>query len=154
MYVCMLTPIKTHKKHTHPNLPFPVPIMHVSKTPLNEQPLLHLRSLDDATVGLLAKRAYDVAGCASGFQGKPLKVFLNGARLSMASFQDVRASFGPRVGVGVSVWVGVREKGEGGRERVYMMSPPDCLWQMSVVGAWLHSPPTDTRKTHIPINST
>ncbi len=48
-----------------------------------------MASLDDATVGLLAKRAYDVAGCASGFQGKQLKVFLNGARLAMASFQDV-----------------------------------------------------------------
>jgi DNA topoisomerase II len=46
-------------------------------------------ALDDATVGLLAKRAYDVAGCASGFPGKPLKVYLNGSRLQMASFQDV-----------------------------------------------------------------
>lgn len=35
-----------------------------------------MASLDDATVGLLAKRAYDVAGCASGFKGKPLKVRL------------------------------------------------------------------------------
>lgn len=35
-----------------------------------------MANLDDATVGLLAKRAYDVAGCASGFQGKPLKVRL------------------------------------------------------------------------------
>lgn len=45
-------------------------------------------------MGLLAKRAYDVAGCASGHPGKALKVFLNGTRLSMASFQDV------------STWVG------------------------------------------------
>ncbi len=44
--------------------------------------------LDDATVALLAKRAYDVAGCASGFSGKLLKVFLNGERLKLDSFQD------------------------------------------------------------------
>ena len=46
--------------------------------------------LDEATAGLLSKRAYDVAGCASGFPGKPLKVFLNGQRLPLASFSDVR----------------------------------------------------------------
>ena len=46
-------------------------------------------SLDDATVGLLSKRAYDVAGCASGFPGKTLKVYLNSQRLPLNSFQDV-----------------------------------------------------------------
>lgn len=44
--------------------------------------------LDGATVALLAKRAYDVAGCASGFPGKPLKVYLNEERLSLPTFLD------------------------------------------------------------------
>ena len=47
-----------------------------------------MERLDDATVGLLSKRAYDVAGCASGFPGKPLKVYLNGERLGSPSFLD------------------------------------------------------------------
>ena len=47
-----------------------------------------MERLDDATVGLLSKRAYDVAGCASGFPGKPLKVYLNGERLALPSFLD------------------------------------------------------------------
>lgn len=52
-----------------------------------------MERLDDATVGLLSKRAYDVAGCASGYPGKPLKVHLNGEKLPMASFQDVSPCF-------------------------------------------------------------
>lgn len=46
-------------------------------------------SLDDNTVALLSKRAYDVAGCASSFKGKSLKVFLNGQRVAVNSFTDV-----------------------------------------------------------------
>ena len=47
-----------------------------------------MERLDDATVGLLSKRAYDVAGCASGFPGKPLQVYLNGERLGLPTFLD------------------------------------------------------------------
>jgi len=50
-------------------------------------PLTH--RLDDNTIALLAKRAYDVAGCAASFKGKPLKVYLNDERLKMSSFVDV-----------------------------------------------------------------
>lgn len=50
--------------------------------------------MDDAIVGLLSKRAYDVAGCGSGYQGKSLKVYLNGTRIPVNSFQDVSRPLG------------------------------------------------------------
>lgn len=52
--------------------------------------------MDDAIVGLLSKRAYDVAGCGSGYQGKSLKVYLNGTRIPVNSFQDVSRPLGAR----------------------------------------------------------
>lgn len=44
--------------------------------------------LDDDTVGLLAKRAYDIAGSMANRPGKKLAVTLNGKKVPVKSFQD------------------------------------------------------------------
>lgn len=86
-----------------------------------------MASLDDATVGLLAKRAYDVAGCASGFPGKALKVYLNGTRLSLPTFQDVS---------GVA-WRGL----------LLGCVRQCCCWRRL---PFLNSPPSSTPRTTVP----
>jgi DNA topoisomerase-2 len=44
--------------------------------------------LDEDTVGLLSKRAYDIAGTMSQSSGKKLLVSLNGKKLPIKSFKD------------------------------------------------------------------
>jgi len=44
--------------------------------------------LDDDTVSLLSKRAYDIAGTMGNNKGKRLQVFLNGEKLPIKSFKD------------------------------------------------------------------
>eukprot|EP00586_Coscinodiscus_wailesii_P022889 CAMPEP_0172499578 /NCGR_PEP_ID=MMETSP1066-20121228/128235_1 /TAXON_ID=671091 /ORGANISM="Coscinodiscus wailesii, Strain CCMP2513" /LENGTH=1565 /DNA_ID=CAMNT_0013273369 /DNA_START=67 /DNA_END=4764 /DNA_ORIENTATION=+ len=45
-------------------------------------------SLDDDTVGLMSKRAYDIAGAMANRPGKRLDVYLNGTKLPIKSFKD------------------------------------------------------------------
>lgn len=45
-------------------------------------------TLDQDTVGLLSKRAYDIAGSMANRAGKKLAVILNGKKLPIKSFQD------------------------------------------------------------------
>ena len=45
-------------------------------------------SLDADIVGLLSRRAYDIAGSMASAKGKPLKVTLNGEKLPIKSFKD------------------------------------------------------------------
>jgi DNA topoisomerase-2 len=47
-----------------------------------------MTSLDKDTVGLLSKRAYDIAGSMANRAGKKLVVTLNGDKLPVKSFQD------------------------------------------------------------------
>ena len=47
-----------------------------------------MASLDKDTVGLLSKRAYDIAGSMANRPGKKLAVSLNGKKLPIKSFQD------------------------------------------------------------------
>jgi DNA topoisomerase-2 len=70
--------------------------------------------LDDDVVGLMSKRAYDIAGTMSPRGGKRLSVSLNGKKLAIKSFKDylgmfdginepvAYAKFGDRWEVGVS----------------------------------------------------
>jgi DNA topoisomerase-2 len=48
----------------------------------------NMTSLDKDTVGLLSKRAYDIAGSMANRAGKKLAVTLNGTKLAVKSFQD------------------------------------------------------------------
>lgn len=48
----------------------------------------HMDSLDDDTVALLSKRAYDVAGTMVARNGKKLSVTLNGKKITVSSFKD------------------------------------------------------------------
>jgi len=52
-----------------------------------------MTSLDDDTVSLLSKRAYDIAGTMARRNGKKLSVWLNGKRLSVGSFKEYLAVF-------------------------------------------------------------
>ena len=45
-------------------------------------------SLDDDTVALMSKRAYDIAGTMGNSKGKKLQVWLNGEKLPIKSFKD------------------------------------------------------------------
>lgn len=47
-----------------------------------------MTELDDDTVGLLSKRAYDIAGSMANRPGKKLSVTLNGDKIAVKSFQD------------------------------------------------------------------
>ena len=47
-----------------------------------------MADLDADTVGLLSKRAYDIAGAMSSAPGAKLKVYLNGDKLAIKSFKD------------------------------------------------------------------
>ena len=47
-----------------------------------------MKELDEGTVSLLSRRAYDIAGAMASAQGKKLKVFLNGDRIEIKSFKD------------------------------------------------------------------
>jgi len=49
--------------------------------------------LDDDTVALLSKRAYDIAGTMASAGGKKLSVKLNGIKLPIKSFKDYLAMF-------------------------------------------------------------
>ena len=48
----------------------------------------NMTELDKDTVGLLSKRAYDIAGSMASRPGKTLSVSLNGKKLPIKSFQD------------------------------------------------------------------
>lgn len=48
----------------------------------------NMRSLDRDTVGLLSKRAYDIAGSMANRSGKKLTVTLNGNKVPVKSFKD------------------------------------------------------------------
>ena len=50
-------------------------------------------TLDQDTVGLLSKRAYDIAGSMANSDGKKLSVSLNGDKLKIKSFKDYLATF-------------------------------------------------------------
>jgi DNA topoisomerase II len=50
--------------------------------------LFKMDKLDDDTVGLLSRRAWDIAGTMSNSKGKKLVVTLNGKKLPVKSFQD------------------------------------------------------------------
>ena len=49
--------------------------------------------LDEATVGLFARRAYDIAGTMASSAGKRLQVTLNGEKLAIKSFKDFIGTF-------------------------------------------------------------
>lgn len=51
-------------------------------------PRFKMDHLDDDIVGLLSRRAYDIAGTMSNSHGKKLTVMLNGKKLPVKSFQD------------------------------------------------------------------
>ena len=53
----------------------------------------NMNKLDKYAVGLLSRRAYDVAGTMSGKGGKKLSVFLNGKRLPIKDFKSYLALF-------------------------------------------------------------
>jgi DNA topoisomerase-2 len=52
-----------------------------------------MSSLDEDTVALLSKRAYDIAGSMSGKSGKKLSVTLNGEKLPIKNFQSYLALY-------------------------------------------------------------
>ena len=51
-------------------------------------PRFNMQSLDPDTVGLLSKRAYDIAGTLTNRGGKTLSVMLNGKKLPIKNFQE------------------------------------------------------------------
>ena len=52
-----------------------------------------MNHLDEATVGLFARRAYDIAGTMASSAGKRLQVTLNGEKLTIKSFKDFIGTF-------------------------------------------------------------
>ncbi len=52
-----------------------------------------MKSLDEDTVSLLSKRAYDIAGSMASKEGAKLKVFLNGEKLAIKSFKEYVSKF-------------------------------------------------------------
>jgi DNA topoisomerase II len=48
----------------------------------------NMSSLDDDTVGLLSRRAYDIAGTMANGRGKKLSVSLNGKKVPVGSFKE------------------------------------------------------------------
>mmetsp|Transcript_15374 Transcript_15374/g.31098 ORF Transcript_15374/g.31098 Transcript_15374/m.31098 type:complete len:1416 (+) Transcript_15374:116-4363(+) len=53
----------------------------------------HMSTLDADTVGLLSKRAYDIAGSMANKEGKKLSVYLNGKKLPVKDFKSYIALF-------------------------------------------------------------
>ena len=53
----------------------------------------NMTHLDDDTVGLLSRRAYDIAGCMGLTGGKKLNVFLNGSKIPVKDFKSYLALF-------------------------------------------------------------
>ena len=53
----------------------------------------NMDTLDKYAVGLLSRRAYDIAGTMSGKGGKKLSVFLNGKKLPVKDFKSYLALF-------------------------------------------------------------
>ena len=49
--------------------------------------------LDDDTVGMLSKRAYDIAGTMANKEGKKLSVYLNGSKLPVKDFRSYLGLF-------------------------------------------------------------
>jgi DNA topoisomerase-2 len=49
--------------------------------------------LDEDTVGLMSKRAYDIAGCMAQCGGKRLNVYLNGSKIPVKDFKSYLALF-------------------------------------------------------------
>lgn len=56
-------------------------------------PRFKMDHLDEATVGLFSKRAYDIAGAMANGGGKRLNVTLNGKKLPIKSFKDYLSAF-------------------------------------------------------------
>ena len=52
-----------------------------------------MENLDKDTIGLLSKRAYDIAGSMANKEGKKLSVYLNGKKLPVKSFKDYLGMF-------------------------------------------------------------
>lgn len=52
-----------------------------------------MKYLDENTVGLFSKRAYDIAGTMASSGGKRLQVSLNGKKLPIESFKDYINTF-------------------------------------------------------------
>eukprot|EP00968_Pinguiococcus_pyrenoidosus_P019326 scaffold2093_cov241-Pinguiococcus_pyrenoidosus.AAC.3 len=48
----------------------------------------HMTSLDNDTYRLLCRRVYDIAACSQMYGGRKLKVYLNGTRLAIKTFED------------------------------------------------------------------
>ena len=53
----------------------------------------NMTQLDEDTVGLLSKRAYDIAGSMANKEGKKLAVYLNGKKLPVKDFKSYLALF-------------------------------------------------------------
>ena len=53
----------------------------------------NMTHLDSDTVGLLSKRAYDIAGCMGYCGGKKLNVYLNGTKIPIKDFKSYLALF-------------------------------------------------------------
>ena len=53
----------------------------------------NMTRLDEDTVGLLSKRAYDIAGSMANKEGKKLAVYLNGKKLPVKDFKSYLALF-------------------------------------------------------------
>ncbi|EJK52100.1 hypothetical protein THAOC_28668 [Thalassiosira oceanica] len=81
----------------------------------------NMEKLDEYAVGLLSRRAYDIAGSMSGKGGKKLSVFLNGKKLPIKDFKSYLALFDDldaplafeRVNDDWEVGVGVNTEGSG-----------------------------------------
>jgi len=56
-------------------------------------PRFGMTHLDEDTVGLLARRAYDIAGAMANSVGKKLTVSLNGKKLQIKNFKEYLATF-------------------------------------------------------------
>jgi len=56
-------------------------------------PRFGMTHLDEDTVGLLARRAYDIAGAMANSVGKKLTVSLNGKKLQIKNFKEYLATY-------------------------------------------------------------
>ena len=79
----------------------------------------NMRELDDDAVGLISKRAYDIAGSMANKEGKRLNVYLNGEKLKVKDFKSYLALFDnvspPEIWEKVGDWeIGVGSVLDGG----------------------------------------
>jgi len=69
------------------------PIIETIQTFKPDLDRFNMDTLDKYAVGLLSRRAYDIAGTMSGKGGKKLSVFLNGKKLPVKDFKSYLALF-------------------------------------------------------------